>query len=230
MSVGNEPNGTGQSSTSEDTSEFRHRIPEADVTKLHAESLQLRSQQFFIGTLALTGSGLALGFSTKISTSDPSKGWVMLIILVAWLVVLGFLFYWSLSLKSLISVISEYLKNSTVNGINGVKPVTHWEKWYDSLKDGQGEDKAASKNYLISQTALIKTAFCGYGTISALVNIVSYMTVNSSQCHATSPTPPFWLIGIGLWFLYIVCICCIKEHFDTKEKNLKHQVRNHRLS
>ena len=198
-------------------------IPVTDVEKLHAESLQLRSQQFFIGTLALTGSGLALGFSTGLSTSSNLSSWVMLIILVSWLFVLAFLFYWSLSLKIVVMVISEYLKTSTVDG----QPATHWEGWYYSLPVAQGQKqslgKGTTKNYLVSQTRLIQVAFWGYGAIASVVNIASYLIVGSSQKNDIS-SGLFCFVVLILFTLYLLFILFVRKNFSKRESALKQQM------
>lgn len=198
-------------------------IPVTDVEKLHAESLQLRSQQFFIGTLALTGSGLALGFSTGLSTGSNLSSWIMLIILVSWLAVLVFLFYWSLSLKSIVMVISEYLKASKVDG----KPATHWEGWYYSLPVAQGKrqffGKSIQKNYLVSQTGLIKVAFWGYGAIASVVNIASYTIVGSSQKNDMS-SGLFCSVVLILFTLYVLFIRSVRKDFERRKEGLTKQL------
>lgn len=202
--------------------EAKRNIPVTDVEKLHAESLQLRSQQFFIGTLALTGSGLALGFSTGLSTSSNLSSWVMLIILVSWLFVLGFLFYWSLSLKSLVMVISEYLKSSRV----GKDPATHWESWYYYLSATKGKNLVSARAtsiYPSSQTALIQTAFLGYGAIASVVNIASYTIVGSSQKNDMS-SGLFLVIVLALFSLYWWSISHIKEYFSDKNDKLEQRI------
>lgn len=137
-------------------------IPIADVEKVHAESLQLRNQQFIIGTIALTGSGLSLWFFTKLyEDNSGNPGLTLFVVLFSWYFIFVFLFYWSLTLRKIITIISEYLKRSTVAG----EPATHWEHWYfeHSRKNGKIKIK--------SQTKHVKWALIFYGFIACVISL-----------------------------------------------------------
>lgn len=83
----------------------------ADVQKLFAEANQLRAQQFSIGTLAVTGSGLSAWLLPGLSAivEKGIKPGLLVGATVFWLLLLGILFRWSLELRRVISVISWYL-------------------------------------------------------------------------------------------------------------------------
>ncbi len=82
-----------------------------DITKLHAESLQLRNQQFQIVTLALASTGISAWLIPAISSGENKLPDILIFgSTVSWLFLLLIFFAWSLSLKRLIDIISRYLR------------------------------------------------------------------------------------------------------------------------
>lgn len=211
-------------------------IPETDVEKLHAEILQLRNQQFFIGTLALTGSGFALVFLSTLqgdtgpTGTNPIPGVTLLGILAAWFFILGFLFRWSLSLRKLITIISEYLKRATVDVDGKVdgKPASHWEEWYYELSN----DKKIEKELNIeSQTTFVTWAFIFYGAIAFLISIANCFQYGITEevkfrNQTLFPVPPEWILdAIIVFFIgYIVAIFWQKFRFDQENKKITNYI------
>jgi hypothetical protein len=162
-------------------------IDRLDGSKLHTESLQLRSQQFQLATIALTGSGitawLAPGIIALTKVTIPQAA--LLVGIMSWLVLLVILFLWSLSLRSLISIISQYLD---------YWQLSRWEARFrefqkecittpkgdhasssrkpDSSPPCQQEDSGTASLYK-SQTVFTAYAFAAYGILPVAGVIVT---------------------------------------------------------
>ena len=194
-------------------------IPITDVQKVQTESLQLRNQQFAVGTLALTGSSLAIWFLTGLPSDRGVPGYPLIAILISWFIILGFLFYWSLNLRTLLAVASEYLKRSTVSGDHA----SHWEHWYFELPD-----QACKLNFKVnipSQSAVVVWAFVFYGLIALLIsfgNCYYYGITLNQDNPITYPSTTVFLFSLVVIFLaYLVFIFFIVYRFNASDKNLR---------
>jgi len=112
----------------------------------------LRNQQFMLGTLALTGSGLSAWIVT--SKADES---VAIGVSLSWLLMLFILFHWSIALRKLITIISEYLK---------VHQLSKWETAFYVLHQN-------NSRLIPSQTLFIVIVFLLYGVIVVAGSLVS---------------------------------------------------------
>jgi hypothetical protein len=123
-----------------------------DVEKLHLESLQLRNQQFQLAAISLAGSGITAWIAPGLTAL--AQGRIPEIALVGgsifWLVLLAFLYLWSLSLRAMIAVISQYLD---------VNEFTYWENHYRSFTE-----KTRSRFH--RQTRFTAVIFTVYGIIA----------------------------------------------------------------
>ena len=165
-----------------------------DVNKLHSESLQLRNQQFQIVTIALASTGISAwivpAITSNMSTDNPFNETVIVTATIVWIILLGVLFFWSLSLKRLIDIISIYLKK---------KEVSEWEENFRQF------DKE-SKLYK-SQTGYSFFVFLCYGWI---VSASGYIATKGILCQ---------LIVIGTCIIYTI-ICSVKYLKRSKSSDI----------
>ncbi len=145
-----------------DSKDYRHE----EITKLYEEIAQLRNQQFIIGTIALTGSGLVFGgLHSEVSNLPNTLRVIVLISVVTLsLYILNFLFKWSMMLRKHIVVISEYLKQ---------KGLMEWESWYYLF-----DNNPDVKKIIGSQTDFVQQAFRLYGGIVSLGALLSILPNN----------------------------------------------------
>jgi hypothetical protein len=136
----------------------------ADVAKLHSESLQLRNQQFLLGTLALTGSGLSAWLAPGITAMNGGaiEAPVLIGATISWLIMLYVLFYWSLGLRKLITVISEYLK---------LNHLSEWEHDFFALHQN-------NRKLIPSQTLFVVIVFHLYGIVVVGGSLISTTSTN----------------------------------------------------
>lgn len=103
-------------------------IAKMDTEELHLESLQLRNQQFILGSIALTGSGLSAWLLPGIAAA--ANGSVSELALVTatlcWILMLFVLFRWTLALRQMIRIISEYLR---------CREESAWEGHFDCFRE-----------------------------------------------------------------------------------------------
>ncbi len=180
-------------------------IKKTDAAKLHHESLQLRNQQFVLATVALTGSGVSVWIAPIIigATQERIDSLIVTCATVVWLIVLAALFYWSLALKRLISILSEYLKE---NGMS------HWEGDYYSFSKG--------RLGVPSQSRYVFRAFIFYGIIAvgaALLTLRSDSSAPACACSALAASIAVYLCG--LWM--------IRSHHQASEARLGQECRDH---
>jgi hypothetical protein len=141
------------------------KIPQSDVAKANAEILQLRNQQFFIATLALSGSGLAIWFLTELTSESIDHTVAQIITLyLSWLSLLAFLYRWSLSLFKLLTVVSEFLKCSNIRRDTDKDEKDNeessvWEIWYYNLPRDESDWRKYGKAFEeIKSTPFLDTA------------------------------------------------------------------------
>lgn len=125
-----------------------------DVEKLHNEVLQLRSQQFFIGTLALAGSGATawIGPVLALLAKNPVSQFALIGFVFSWLLLLCILYYWALTLRRIIAIISLYLE---LRGLSQWEP--DFRKTYEE-----------NKRLFPSQTIFVSIIFAFYGILAIL--------------------------------------------------------------
>ncbi len=173
-----------------------------EAAKLHSESLQLRNQQFLLGTLALTGSGLSAWLAPGITAMNGGaiEATVLIGATISWLIMLYVLFYWSLGLRKLITVISEYLKLNTLSD---------WE--HDFFVLHQNNSKL-----IPSQTFFVTFVFQLYGVVVVGGSIIS---TTSQNVHIT-PTGIKILIACLAIYMLFICItyCRFQKHNSELKK------------
>lgn len=160
-----------------------------EVIKLYEEIAQLRNQQFILGTLALTGSGLLFVILPNEIANLPFrlKESILILATMGTLVTLWFLFIWSLNLRKLIVVISEYLKQ---------KDLSHWERWMDVF-----DSKEDVKIKRGSQTDFVLMAFLLYGVLVCSAICLTILPDNTRF-------EEIWTQA-GIEFLNLVGMICI---------------------
>jgi hypothetical protein len=136
---------------------------EQDTQKLHDEVLQLRNQQFYLGTLALAGSGLTALVAPAASaiTQGTIPETALVGGAVSWLVLLALLFLWSLALRRLITIISHYLE---------LRGLSRWEPDFRALYHSK-------KGVFPSQSHFVAVAFTIYGVLVVSSCILAALSV-----------------------------------------------------
>ncbi|MEW4487039.1 hypothetical protein AB1L42_03110 [Thalassoglobus sp. JC818] len=139
-------------------------IGQIDAQKLHAESLQLRSQQFFLSTVALAGAGLSAWVGPGLAgLTDSRIGFFGLFTATfCWLGLLAFLYEWTLILRRLIHVIGWYLQ---------LNDLSNWEKQFRAFTIAhQGKinllEPTPPEKYIRSQNDFYYWAFVLYGIVA----------------------------------------------------------------
>ncbi|TWT42596.1 hypothetical protein KOR42_47050 [Thalassoglobus neptunius] len=139
-------------------------IGQIDAQKLHAESLQLRSQQFFLSTVALAGAGLSAWVGPGLAgLTESTIGFFALFTATAcWLGLLAFLYEWTLILRRLIHVIGWYLQ---------LNDLSDWEKRFRAFTlTHQGKidflEPTPPDKYIRSQNDFYFWAFVLYGVVA----------------------------------------------------------------
>lgn len=134
-------------------------VRKLDVQKLHTESLQLRNQQFLLATLSFAGSGvtawIAPTLTAALSGVVPQSALIGATLF--WLLLLSILYMWSLSLRSMISVISQYLD---------VSQASQWEGHYRTFTE-------LTKGELHMQTSFTARIFAVYGVIATFGGFIA---------------------------------------------------------
>lgn len=127
-------------------------VRKLDVQKLHTESLQLRNQQFLLATLSFAGSGVTAWIAPTLTAalSGVVEQSALIGATLFWLLLLSILYMWSLSLRSMISVISQYLD---------VSQASQWEGHYRTFTE-------LTKGKLHLQTSFTARIFAIYGIIA----------------------------------------------------------------
>lgn len=173
-------------------------IDSLDVSKLHSESLQLRNQQFIVGTLALTGSGVSAWLAPGITALGGGKINDVIIIAstVAWLAMLCLLYLWSLRLRFLIAVIYEYLT---------FKKASKWEEAFAGVYG----DK---ENQIPSQTESVLRAFILYGVV-----VVTGGWLATSSSNSAGTVEGTFVLGLFLVFYLVFVDSVTKRNKDAIE-------------
>ena len=163
----------------------------ADAQYLHAEILQLRNQQFYLGTLALAGSGLT-AFIAPAATAI-TQGRIPELTLVGaslgWLLLLALLYWWSSALWTLIAVFSKYLE---------LRELSNWEGFYRTMP---------LKNSIApSQSWFVALAFTIYGSLvvasSSLAAISAPTNIELGRIGASVLISSLGLFLGFVWFTY----------------------------
>lgn len=163
-----------------------------DISKLQSETLQLRSQQFQIITLALASTGISAWLIPIISSRDSViDDKVILIATSCWIFLLGIFFSWSLSLKRLIDVIAYYLKNK------------HNSEWEDQFYRFHRKSKLH-----LGQTKYSLYIFWSYGVI---VTISGIITIEKYE----------WRIVLGIIGLIYLIFCYAKYKLNPKPNQIE---------
>jgi hypothetical protein len=136
-----------------------NEIDLADAAKLQNEALQLRNQQFQLGTIALAGSGLTAWVAPGLTavTQGEIPEIALLAASLTWLLLLGVLFAWSLSLRRLIVIISQYLEQ---------KKLSNWEPRFRKFH-------LRPDRVYRSQTKSITVAFLVYGFVAIAGSVLA---------------------------------------------------------
>lgn len=183
------------------------KLNASDVRKLHSESLQLRNQQFHIVTIALASTGISTWIVTGITKGVSAKvqetlnsgpileEWLVLFATSSWLLLLGILFLWSLSLKRLIDIIGIYLMNNNLS---------NWETRFSKFNK--------DFNFYISQTKYSFYIFMVYGFI---VSISGFIAMRQEEFYASG----YQFAVIGLFLLYWG-ICRYKYKNVNREEDI----------
>lgn len=163
-----------------------------DVEKLHLESLQLRNQQFHLAALSLAGSGITawMGPALVAITQGTVPEKAIVGGSLFWLVLLTFLYLWSLSLRSLIAVISQYLD---------VKGFSHWENHYRSFTD-------YTKSKFHTQTRFTAVIFTVYGVIATGGAFIAAWAA-PDKVHLSHVGALILLISL-ISYITFVWVCC----------------------
>lgn len=162
-------------------------IEQGDLTKLHAESLQLRNQQFLLGTVALTGSGLSAWITPGIVALTEKQVPELALVggTLIWLVLLGVLFEWSLALRRLISVVSRYLE---------ARGYSKWEAHF----------RLFPTMLAPSQSGFVAGAFGIYGCIAFTSAILAHTAVPERVALSSAGRAVLELALIAYLFLVVV--------------------------
>jgi len=134
-------------------------VAEIDAAKLHTESLQLRNQQFYLGTLALAGSGVAAWIAPGLSavTEKTITQTALVTASLTWLLLLLLLYCWSLALRHIIAAISVYLE---------ITGLSYWEPRFRRCS-------TSGKAIRSHQTEYVAVAFSIYGLVAVAGSIVA---------------------------------------------------------
>ena len=174
---------------------------DTDIAKLHSESLQLRNQQFLLGTLALTGSGLSAWLAPGITAMNGGaiQAPVLIGATISWLIMLYVLFYWSLGLRKLITVISEYLK---------LNRLSEWEHDFFVLHQN-------NRKLIPSQTLFVVIVFHLYGVVVVGGSIIS---TTSTNVHIT---PTGICLLLACLVVYMISIGVTYKRFRDQNEELE---------
>lgn len=171
-------------------------IERSDVSKLHSESNQLRNQQFLLGTLALGAVGYAqwlIPALSRGSTDSSSNG----IATISLLVLLSILFTWSVALRRLIGIISQYLQ---------VRKMSRWETeiWTFTLKKGTG---------FWSQTIFVMILYVVLGFVLA---INFFLMVATTSVTLSSRWTWVVLLATAGYVVYVYVLASMCRGYDVR--------------
>jgi len=157
-----------------------------DTEKLHLEALQLRNQQFYLGTMALAGSGLTALIAPAASalTQKMIPEIALVGAAIFWLVLLTLLFHWSLGLRRLISIISRYLEE---------KQTSPWETDFRSFN---------KIHQCPCQSRFVSFAFSVYGVLAVGSSILA--AVSTPERIKLSPIGGCILIASIIGYLLMI--------------------------
>lgn len=171
-------------------------IQKLDTQKLHAESNQLRNQQFVLGTLALG----AVGYSSWLipalsggSKDDSANG----IATISLLVLLSILFTWSIALRRLIGTISQYLE---------VHKMSRWEPDMRQFTDMKGTGHW-------SPTTWVMIVYLALGSVL----VINFFLVSATAAATLSP---LWTWAVVLstvaYVIYVYALTSTCRDHDTR--------------
>jgi len=178
---------------------MRHQH-ESDTQKLQQEMHQLRQQQFTLGTFALVGSGVLAWFAPGITalTRDSIPLLVLGTATLTWLVLLAFLYAWSLDIILIVHVIAHYMR---------LRGYSLWEVDYSRFYE-----ECKTRNINLSQTRHVTYAFRFYGIIVCAGAIMIARYTRNPAGGKTFMT----VLLLGMLGIYLVCIDALKNKSLTK--------------
>lgn len=188
-------------------------LAKLDIEKLHTESLQLRNQQFQLATIALAGSGVTAWIAPGIIAIMGAKGttipeYAIVVSILSWLALLLILYFWSLCLRTLISIISRYLE------CHNYSP---WEVEFRRFQKSGcpvcGNECKLGRLYR-SQTVATAWAFAAYGVLAVTGAIVT-SCVFSEELKLRACGITTLIVFLVVYLCLIVVACTTRERGEA---------------
>lgn len=170
----------------------------------------MRNQQFQLGTIALAGSGITAWLAPAIialqsrNGEAPIPGWVLVLGIFFWLLLLAILFWWAMSLRSLISIISQYLTHSKLS---------LWEPRFRLFQEPPISCQGIKSRYYASQTLLSTVSFLVYGLIP-VASAILFAQAFPKKIIMTCANIVVLILLSGFYALCICVYCKTREHGD----------------
>jgi hypothetical protein len=156
----------------------------ADVSKLHAESNQLRNQQFTLATMGIGAIAIS-SWLIPLLSKTPSSGIPQAFVAIFLLILLTVLFIWSIFLRRLIGAISHYLD---------LRNESEWEALFRVFSTTPGTTYRSQTTMLF--VVFLVLGFIPVGEYLLLVVVDMKVTLDAPQSVAVLVSGLAYLIAL----------------------------------